>query len=601
VRRYRHLNVRPRAPAAIAAAASFDRDQCSVGDAPVDLPIRIDCKPKFREPRSTMNAIHSTTAARDGRPPNDRCRSGEPHAPTSRRGVLVAVLASAVLAVLAGAPAAHAEDPETDRARLQQELRELLEMRRDMSEQMNEFDRRIRALESALVPESGGGTAASAADGAVASPPIVSATGAAAAPASIGSAPAVGDAPSGVGAPPALWGAYEPGRGLVLARTKDGELDWSVFTYLRYLNSQGLDETYTDAFGRTSNIKPRQDIQLQKVTINFKGWLFDPKFRYVFYAWTSNTSQGERAQVVLAGNMMYAFSDQFRLGGGIGALPSTRTTAGTFPNWLRVDNRTIADEFFRASYTTGVWAEGTVVPGVKYRAMVGNNLSQLGINATKLDDKLNTFSAALWWMPTTGEYGPAEGFGDFENHQEIATIVGANWTRSREDAQAQPDTEGFDNTQLRLSDGTLLFRADPFGTGGIIRKATYEMLAANAGFKYRGWSLDAEAYHRRLGSFRTLGVIPVDSVTDWGMQLQGSAMILPKLLQGYVSGSKIWGDYGDPWDVAVGLNWYPMKRRELRLNMQGLFLRNSPVGNSAMPAVVGGNGWVFTTDAVLGF
>ena len=160
----------------------------------------------------------------------------------------------------------------------------------------------------------------------------------------------------------------------------------------------------------------REDLQLQKVMLFFKGWLFDPNFRYQFYTWTSNTSQGQGAQVVVAGNLSYRFNDAFSLAGGIGGLPSTRTTNYTFPNWLKVDHRTVADEFFRASYTTGVWAWGEVADGFRYRVMVGNNLSQLGVDAGKLDSGLNAYSGAVWWMPTTGEYGPGEGFGDFEHH-----------------------------------------------------------------------------------------------------------------------------------------------------------------------------------------
>ena len=34
---------------------------------------------------------------------------------------------------------------------------------------------------------------------------------------------------------------------------------------------------------------------------------------------------------------------------------------------------------------------------------------------------------------------------------------------------------------------------------------------------------------------------------DYGYQLQSSAMIVPKTLQGYVSGSQIFGEHGDPW------------------------------------------------------
>lgn len=400
---------------------------------------------------------------------------------------------------------------------------------------------------------------------------------------------------------PAQWGTYEGGKGLVLARTDMGELDWSVFSYARYLNQGGLDDTYTDAFGRTRPLDLRNDMQLQKLTMNFKGWLFDPKFRYLFYAWTSNTSQGQGAQVVLGGYLSYLFDDSFNLAAGIGSLPSTRSTNWTFPNWLKVDNRTMADEYFRGSYTSGLWAWGNLADDLKYRVMVGNNLSQLGVDAAQLDNQFNTFSGALWWMPTTGEYGPGEGFGDYEWHDDAATMFGVNFTHSREDAQGQPDTDSFENSQIRLSDGTLLFSLDPFGTGGSVRKATYEMAAVNAGVKLRGLSLEGEYYWRKVDDFRTVGTVPVDELNDHGFQLQASAMLMPNTLQAYLSGSKIYGEYGNPWDAALGVNWYPFKRKEFRLNTQALYMDRSAIGYAAVPYLVGGNGWVFTTDFVLAF
>ncbi len=397
------------------------------------------------------------------------------------------------------------------------------------------------------------------------------------------------------------WGRYEPGKGLVLARTPMGEVDFSAFTYARYLNQHGLEDTYTDSFGRESAIDIRDDVQFQKLTMNFKGWLFDPDFRYLFYTWTSNTSQGDPAQVVVAGNLGYQFNDAFNLYAGIGALPSTRSTNYTFPNWLKNDHRTIADEYFRGSYTSGIWANGTLAEGLKYRTMLGNNLSQLGVNASQLDDQFNTFSTALWWMPTTGEYGPGEGLGDYEWHEDLATLVGIHYTHSREDAQGQPGTEGFENSQIRLSDGTRIFSEDPFGVGSNIRKATYDMIAINGGFKYQGWSLEGEAYYRTVDDFLATGPLPIDEISDYGYQLQGSVMLIPTELQAYLGYSKIYGDNGEPWDVSLGMNWYPFKRKEMHLNVQGLYLEDSPVGYSSVPFAVGGNGWVFTTDLIVSF
>jgi hypothetical protein len=233
--------------------------------------------------------------------------------------------------------------------------------------------------------------------------------------------------------------------------------------------------------------------------------------------------------------------------------------------------------------------------------MLGNNLSQLGVNAAQLDDGFNTFSGAIWWMPTTGEYGPGQGIGDYEFHEAVATQFGIHFTRSREDSQAQPGTEGFENSQIRLSDGTLIFASDPFNTGGSIREATYRMVALNGGFKYMGWSLEAEYYHRWVDDFEVVGTIPVTELDDQGYQVQGSTMVIPKSLQAYVEYSQILGEYGDPYDFTIGVNWFPMKRKEVRVGVQALYLKDSPVGYSSVPFTIGGNGWVFNTDLIVAF
>ncbi|HEX9207185.1 MAG TPA: hypothetical protein VF851_03045 [Steroidobacteraceae bacterium] len=480
-------------------------------------------------------------------------------------------------------------------------LRALEERQAQLERQLAERDAKIRQLETKLGGQAATQTAGASPVSSTASSPGPLAPTVAATPVGAPDAAPAAGAPGTTPDDAHYWGRYEGGRGIVLARSDNAEVDFSAFAYIRYLNQLALDETYTDAFGRTKTLDLRNDLQFQKVTLNFKGWLFDPDFRYLFYTWTSNTSQGQDAQVVVAGNLSYHFDDAFSLAGGIGALPSTQSTNYTFPNWLRVDHRTIADEFFRGSYTSGIWAWGQIAPALRYRVMVGNNLSQLGIDAGELDATLNTISGALWWMPTTGEYGPAEGLGDFEHHVEAATLFSLHYTRSREDAQSQPGVNDFENSQIRLSDGTLLFQADPFGTGTQVDKATYQMIAASAGVKYRGWSLDGEYYWRRVDDFRANGPMPFAQMNDHGFQLQGSTMVLPQALQAYVSGSKIYGEYGDPWDVALGINWFPLQRKELRVNVQGLYLEDSPVGYASVPFAVGGNGWVLSTDVMLNF
>ncbi|MFL6844534.1 MAG: hypothetical protein ACJ8ER_06600 [Allosphingosinicella sp.] len=508
---------------------------------------------------------------------------------------LLAAASSPALAAEAGdqpAPVAEDDAPsiavpavgEADAAQAEAELRELQSMRLEMQRKMGDFDARIEALESKLgVPHPPAPAPASATDQASAETEA-----AAGAPAETGEK--------------TEWGRYEPGRGFILVRGEHGELGAGVYAYARFLNQKGLDETYVDSFGRTKSLQDiRNDLQFQKLSWNFKGWLFDPNFRYYFFFWTSNPQMGEGAQVVLGGYFQYRFNDKLIVTAGVMPLPTTRTTNYTFPNWLRNDNRIMADEFFRGSYSTGIDAQGEILKGLKYRVALANNLAQLGVSSQELDAKFNTFSGALWWMPTTGEFGPAAGMGDFEDHKKLATLVGIHFTRSREDAQGQPDIDDFENSQIRLSDGTLLFSPDPFGTGGKVVKATYQMLALNAGMKYRGFHLEGEYYFRWVDHLDTIGTIPVTKLYDNGFSLQASAMALPRVLQPYVTYSKIFGEYGDPWELGLGLNIYPFHRKEMRFNLQGLKLNHSPIGGSSLVAQVGGDGWVFNGDWIVNF
>jgi hypothetical protein len=327
------------------------------------------------------------------------------------------------------------------------------------------------------------------------------------------------------------WGRYNPNLGFRVADTERGDLNISIYTYARYLNQLGLDANYTDAFGNVKNVQQRQDFQLQKVQIKFLGWLFDPKFRYFLYGWSSNPSQGLPAQVVLAGNLNYTFKDWFSVGAGIRSLPGTRSVEGNFPFWLGVDSRLMADEFFRPSYTSGVWAWGKLGHKVDYIAMVGNNLSTLGVSAAQLDNGFNTVSTSLVWRPTTGEFGP--GFGDFEGHEKLAARLGAHFTYSQESKQSQPNSEGFENTQLRLSDGSVIFIPNLFGPGITVNDATYKMTSLDAGLKYRGLSLEGEYYLRWLNHFQGPGTEAIPERFDHGVQAQVSAMVIPKLLQVY--------------------------------------------------------------------
>ncbi len=506
-----------------------------------------------------------------------------------RQAVCLALLSLPVAAGAQSAPAPTSSDT------LEQRLERLEKRQQQLEDELKKKDAEIQALKSQPGTPGAAAAPAVAAQGGSPAPAAAAAAApavaAAAAPAQTGGAATV---QSAADVPPNKWGNYTDFLGFKVANTDVGDMNVAIYTYVRYLNQKGLDPTYTDAFGKVTNVQQRQEAQIQKVQIKFLGWLFDPKFRYFLYAWSSNPTQGKPAQVVLAGNLTYNFNDAFSLAGGITSLPGVRSTEGNFPFWLNVDNRMLADEFFRPSYTSGFWVRGDISPTLRYMAMIGNNLSTLGVSSAQLDNHFDTVATSLIWEPTTGEFG--KGFGDYEDHQQLATRLALHYTRSTEDRQSQPNTDSIENTQIRLSDGSIVFTPGLFGAGINVEEVRYQMADLDWGVKYKGLALEGELYFRKLDSWEGQNTGGLRNLYDRGFQLQASAMLIPRTFQVYLAGSYVNGEYGDPWDIRAGVNWHPWKNRVFRWNTQVMYLDRSPVGYTSLTYNVGSKGVVFNTD-----
>src|SRR5262249_25497296 len=154
-------------------------------------------------------------------------------------------------------------------------------------------------------------------------------------------------------------------------------------------------------------------------------------------------------------------------------LPGSRSLQNVFTYFMATD-RFMADEFFKPGFTSGAWITGNPLPGLNYTAMVGNSLSQVGVKISQLDRHLAT-AESVWWMPTTHEFGARGGFGDWEEHADVATRFGASFTHSRENRFNQTATPSPDNTQIKLSDGTNAFVEGALAPGVTLQNATYWM------------------------------------------------------------------------------------------------------------------------------
>ena len=234
--------------------------------------------------------------------------------------------------------------------------------------------------------------------------------------------PVAAPAPATPHVPIEEWGDFAPGNGFLVGRTRAGEMSISAYALLRYVNQMPGEQTFTDHLGNERTVDGRNDIYPHRVMVFFKGWLGSEKLIYALTLWTVATTD----QRALFGNIGYQFSRKFSLYGGLNGNPGTRSLQGSHPYWLGHD-RVMADEFFRPYFGSGIWAQGELTPGLWYNAVMTNNNSSLGVKSSQLD---RTFSwgASTWWMPTTKEFGPRGGYGDWEQHEKLATRIGLSWT-----------------------------------------------------------------------------------------------------------------------------------------------------------------------------
>jgi hypothetical protein len=373
------------------------------------------------------------------------------------------------------------------------------------------------------------------------------------------------------------YGYLDPGKGFLIGKTPLGELSLSAYALVRYMNQEDPDGVFTDHLGRERPVDGRHDIYSHRVLAWMTGWLGNPRLRYTITSWTVNTTD----QDALFANIGYQFNDGFNLYAGVFGNNGSRSMLGSHPYWLGHD-RVMADEFFRPFFTQGLYANGQLLPKLWYSVGMGNTSSTLGTTAVQLDRKF-TYSGTLWWMPTTGEFGPRGGYGDWEHHEELATRFGLSFADSPEQRYTDVD-DASGNTVIKLADSVNAFETGALVPGVTITELDYRDVAMDFGFKYKGFFLQTEFYYRWLDNFKADGFMPVNEIEDWGFYVQGSFFAIPRTLEVYGATSQIYGDDSLGFDKSseyiLGLNWYPMDTRNHRVNVQYMNINKSPVGST---------------------
>ena len=166
---------------------------------------------------------------------------------------------------------------------------------------------------------------------------------------------------------------------------------------------------------------------------------------------------------------------------------------------------------------------------------------------------------------------------------------------SRESRYAS-DSAPPNASQIKLSDGLNPFDAGALAPGATVQKLDYDVLAVDAGFKYRGFSFQSEFYVRKLSDFLATGPVPPDAIVDRGFQVQGMHMVVPRLVGVYLTYGKLFDDFDrKPWELSGGASYYPSRSRSWRLNFHVIRIEKSPAASNFGFYTSGQSGTTCTT------
>jgi hypothetical protein len=375
-------------------------------------------------------------------------------------------------------------------------------------------------------------------------------------------------------------------------------LKFNVNTQIRYLNTQDSKDTFTDHLGVIREVHTRNDITVNRSMFILAGYMFTKKLQYSMTVWTSAGA----ASIVVAGNIGWRFNKGLTITGGYTGVPGSRSLVGTFPFFQPID-RSMADNFFRPGFTQGVWANGEPVKGLNYLVFVGNGLNTLNITANKIDTSL-LLSGSVWWEPLGPYSEPGKSrqmYDDYFASKKTRIRLGTSFTRSREDRFTDTDQSSPDNTSIYNSDGVLAFSTGAFAPGVTVQKATYRMWAIDGGLKKSGFSINGQYFFRWLNDFEADGPLPLASTFDHGFELSTGKFVVPKKLLLYVRGSKVFGQFANPYEYGGGFKWYFLPTERLWMTGELMRVNKAPYSGAFTPYTAGMAGWMPMLQTVLAF
>ncbi len=370
---------------------------------------------------------------------------------------------------------------------------------------------------------------------------------------------------------------HPPGQ-VVIARNKREEdmpfeLRADLFSQVRYSYFAERADEWTDSAGNVLPLRGFDSLELTRNFIQLSGYAIDRRLQFTANLFSSTALNSTN----YLGWINYQFNRAIDIRAGNWIVPGTREWLESFRYTLGAD-RLMATTFFRPNISPGIWAQGEPLDNLHYVLMFANSLNRFNQGVERIGNSW-ALGGTLWWEPF-GPFGP--GPSDIEHHVRISPRIGTNFAFGRESNQGvnSDQTGNPEDTILRLSDGTPLFRLGSLAPGVELRSVNVNLWTVDLAMKYRGFALSGEYFLRWLDGFEPIGgVVPLDSLFDHGALLQTAYFVLPGTVEGFARSSFVSGHFGGGYEVGGGVNWYIRGNRDWRMTVEVLNINRSPAQN----------------------
>lgn len=367
------------------------------------------------------------------------------------------------------------------------------------------------------------------------------------------------------------------------------ELKINSQNQIRYVAFERAVPTRTDSAGVVLPVTNLSNFQLPRGRIIFSGFAFRPELTYdlnIDYNTVTSNQINFRAYW-----LAWRFNRAITIYTGQSKVPGSREWLVSTMNMLGPD-RSMASTFFRPSLSQGIWFTGEPVDGWFYHAMIANGFNTLGSTPDQLNSHM-TFSGSTWIDPL-GDF--RQGFSDFEQHDDPAIRLGTSLTYAPiQGPQGNPNAP--DNSEVRLSDGTVLTETGALAPGVTLNAYKIGLAAFDFGFKHRGFSFSSEFYLQDLFGLKGNGPLPRESVSQYGGFAQAGYFVMPQKLELYGRTSHVTGPSGTGAEYAGGFNWFFLPgRQNLRYTMDAAWLDHCPADQNRTNYQAGQTGWLLRSQ-----